>query len=138
MSNQGRLTDLDGYESAEAAPFKRKMESVMSELCIPVTLFVACANDIYRKPRPGIWSIVPSQTGNPGYRIDSKMSFIVGDGAGRAKDHSDSDRHFSMNLSIGFFTPEAFFLGQPLEQLGHKFDPEWHLDTSTRAVSEGK
>lgn len=54
-SNQGRLTEFDGSEAPEAASFKRKLECVMRALQVPVTLFVACANDIYRKPRPGLW-----------------------------------------------------------------------------------
>jgi bifunctional polynucleotide phosphatase/kinase len=114
------------------------MELVMRELDIPVTLFVGCANDIYRKPRPGIWSMIPSQTENAGRVIDMETSFVIGDAAGRDKDHSDSDWHWSINLGIGFFTPEVFFLDQAPEQPGHKFHPDWHLGTCTQAESEGK
>ncbi|KAL6693233.1 polynucleotide kinase 3 phosphatase domain-containing protein [Trichoderma pleuroticola] len=128
VSNQGRLTGFDGREAPEAVPFKRKMELVMRELQIPVTLFVACANDIYRKPRPGLWSIIPELTGNEGCRIDMVQSFVVGDAAGRKADFSDSDMHWAMNAGIKFYTPEMFFRGETPESLGHKFHPEWHLN----------
>ncbi|KAH8804489.1 polynucleotide kinase 3 phosphatase-domain-containing protein [Xylogone sp. PMI_703] len=137
-SNQGRLINFNGEESSEAIKFKRKMVLVARELGIPLTLFIAGSNDIYRKPRPGIWSVIPSQTGNVGRAIDTEKSFVIGDAAGRAKDHSDSDIHWSMNLGIGFFTPEAFFLGQSPEQLGHKFDPYWYLSKGTNVDIETK
>ncbi|KAI0886601.1 PNK3P-domain-containing protein [Annulohypoxylon maeteangense] len=129
-SNQGRLTEFDGSEAPEAAPFKRKMEFIMRDLKIPVTLLVACANDIYRKPRPGLWSIIPKVTGNEGCVIDKAQSFVVGDAAGRENDFSDSDVHWAMNAGVPFYTPEVFFLGKDPEPLGHKFHPEWYLNTN--------
>jgi bifunctional polynucleotide phosphatase/kinase len=128
VSNQGRLTGFDGREAPEAVPFKRKMELVMRELRIPVTLFVACANDIYRKPRPGLWSIIPRFTGDEGCSIDIVQSLIVGDAAGRKADFSDSDMHWAINAGITFYTPEVFFEDEAPESVGHKFHPEWHLN----------
>lgn len=122
-SNQGRLTDFNGDESAEAKPFKYKMELILKELGVSATLIIACANDFYRKPRPGIWSLIPSYTGNQGLEIDNSESFVVGDAAGRKKDHSDSDLHLALNLGVNFYTPEEFFQGRAREPLGHKFDP---------------
>jgi bifunctional polynucleotide phosphatase/kinase len=112
VSNQGRLT-VNGQEAAEAQPFKLKMELVMKELGIPTTVMVACANDICRKPRVGMWALL----GGPlrSTSIDASQSFVVGDAAGRERDYSDIDRHFSMNLGIDFFTPEVFFRGEPAE-----------------------
>lgn len=123
ISNQGRLTTIDGEEAPEAHSFKRKMEAVMRELAIPCTTMVACANDICRKPRIGMWSFLGDQ-------LDLAKSFVVGDAAGRPNDFSDSDRHLAMNLGIGFYTPEVFFAGAHVEQLGHKFNPEWYFPAS--------
>jgi len=124
VSNQGRLT-LNGEELAEAKPFKVKMESVMRALGIPVTVMVAGDNDLCSKPRTGMWSLLGGPLGNT--KIDRSQSFMVGDAAGREKDFSDNDRHFGMNLHIGFSTPEGFFRGEPAKDLGHKFDPAWYL-----------
>lgn len=137
-SNQGRLTEFDGSEAPAAAPFKRKMEIVMRELQIPVTMFVACANDIYRKPRPGLWSIIPKLTGNEGCGIDKTQSFVVGDAAGRESDHSDSDIHWAMNAGIPSYTPEVFFLDKTPESPSHKFHPEWHLNGNEEGEGGGK
>ncbi|CEJ93573.1 hypothetical protein VHEMI09151 [[Torrubiella] hemipterigena] len=126
-SNQGRLTDLEGNEVPEAQSFKRKMEFVLRALDIPVTLIVACANDINRKPRPGLWSMIPKLTGNNGCYIDKQDSYIVGDAAGREADFSDSDLHWAMNADIPFYTPEEFFLGHKQEPRTHKFHPDWYL-----------
>lgn len=132
------MTDLDGNEVPEAASFKRKMEHVMRSLEIPVTLLVACANDLNRKPRPGLWPMIPKLTGNDGRAIDKTRSYIVGDAAGRPSDFSDSDLHWAMNAEIPFYTPEEFFLGEPQKPRSHKFHPEWHLDRNEQEECKGK
>ncbi|CCF35596.1 bifunctional polynucleotide phosphatase/kinase, partial [Colletotrichum higginsianum] len=132
VSNPGRLTEFDGRESPEAGPFKRNMEFVMLALRIPVTLFVACANDMHRKPRPWLWSIVPELTGNEDCAIDVAQSLVVGDAAGRSADFSDSDAHWAMIVGIKVHTPEVSFEGETPEPLGYKFYPEWHLTGTER------
>jgi bifunctional polynucleotide phosphatase/kinase len=114
------------------------VELILKELGASATLIVACANDIYRKPRPGIWSLIPSYTGNEGLMIDSRESFVVGDAAGRKKDHSDSDLHLALNLGVDFYTPEVFFQDQAREPLGHKFDPSWYLTPHWNVKYDGQ
>jgi bifunctional polynucleotide phosphatase/kinase len=88
------------------------------ELGLPLTVYAACANDLYRKPRTGMWDTLCADFGlrevmqegsSRGFWDKEGKSRIaavlVGDAAGREHDHSDSDRHFCENLGIAFLTP---------------------------------
>jgi len=67
-------------------------------------IFVATANDNYRKPHVEMFQTFMRKyvTGNP--RI-----IFCGDAAGRPGDHNDTDRKFAMNCRMEFVTPEVFF-----------------------------
>jgi bifunctional polynucleotide phosphatase/kinase len=134
FTNQGRLTNATGGEAPEAQLFKLKLDAVLKDLDVPLTLYAACANDIYRKPRTGMWDQMLKDFGR---RIRIEDSYLVGDAAGRVKDHSDSDRHFCMNIGIGFITPEEFFLNKAPLPLGHKFDPAWYLPSDDKIRTNG-
>ncbi|KAH8897162.1 PNK3P-domain-containing protein [Thozetella sp. PMI_491] len=127
ITNQGRLTDLNGNEAPEASSFKQMIEQILGSLNVPLSIYVACANDNWRKPRTGIWDLLTDRYQNEGKIVDRSRSFLVGDAAGRASDHADADFHYSVNLGIGFYTPEQYFLdifgGHPQ----HKFDPSEFL-----------
>lgn len=123
--------------------FKAKVEAIAEELGVPFTLYAACANDGYRKPRTGMWDYMCADLGlRSEFQINERCAnrharegsetvvFMVGDAAGRENDHSDCDKHFCENLGIPFFTPEEFFLGDKTQVLGHKFDPSWYLPLS--------
>jgi bifunctional polynucleotide phosphatase/kinase len=127
LTNQGRLTDRKGEQAPEAHLFKLKVEAVLRALDIPLTLYAACANDNYRKPRTGMWELLTEECRMGGRFVEREYSYLIGDSAGRDKDHSDSDRHFCMNVGISFYTPEEFFLNEPPEHMCHKFDPAWYL-----------
>jgi len=64
-----------------------------------ITIFVAFAEDEYRKPNIG-WKRYINYL--PG-------SFYVGDAAGREGDFSDSDLKFAQNMGLTFYIPEVFF-----------------------------
>ncbi|RDW65124.1 hypothetical protein BP6252_10775 [Coleophoma cylindrospora] len=129
VSNQGCFTTADGAEAAESLLFKEKMDAICHELDIKITIYAACSNDGYRKPRMGVWDVMAED-----FRFDKGVkveAYLVGDAAGRKSDHSDSDVHFADNLGIEFSTPEEFFLREKSkEEVGHKFDPKWHLPTN--------
>ncbi|KAI1130584.1 polynucleotide kinase 3 phosphatase-domain-containing protein [Nemania abortiva] len=127
ITNQGRLTNLDGSQAPEAVMFKHMIQQLLEILDVPVSIYVACADDNWRKPREGVWQFLIQEYQRKGKQIDHSQSFYVGDSAGRADDHADTDIHYSMNLGIGFRTPEAFFLDSRSEATGHKFNPSWFL-----------
>lgn len=71
-------------------------------------VFVASAEDEYRKPGTGMWTLLADKF-NGESKIDLKTSFYCGDAAGRKtathKDFSDSDLKFGLNVGIEFKTP---------------------------------
>ena len=103
VTNQKSRHEVDVEES------RRRIEYAVSLLDVPVVVFVATADDEYRKPGPGIWQIIkeifPTGTGG-----DSGLdAYYVGDAAGRPQDFSDSDRRWAEKSGIPFYTPEEFF-----------------------------
>jgi len=127
ITNQGRLTTTDGAQAPEAQAFQAKIHAIFETLNLPVAIYAACANDNWRKPRIRAWEHFTDSLGL-NRQVDKAASYIVGDAAGRPSDHSDDDRHFAMNLEIGFYTPEEYFLKKPPELWQHKFDPFQYLD----------
>jgi bifunctional polynucleotide phosphatase/kinase len=125
FTNQGRLTTRNGNKSPMASLFQTKVESIFRALDVPATIYAACANDEWRKPRTRAWEHY-IQTVLSGQDVDLGCSYLVGDAAGRPSDHTDADRHFSMNVGLAFFTPEEFFLNTLSESWDHKFDPSWY------------
>lgn len=99
------------------ADFKSKIEKIVTELKIPVQVFIAPGLNVYRKPVTGMWKHLLEKA-NDGVTVSLKDSFYVGDAAGRAadwapgkkKDFSCNDRTFAANIGIDFHTPEEFFL----------------------------
>jgi bifunctional polynucleotide phosphatase/kinase len=129
FTNQGRLTTAEGTKAAAASLFQTKVESIFRALNVPATIYAACANDNWRKPRTRAWKHYVG-TILSGWAIDLGGSYLVGDAAGRPQDHTDADRHFSMNVGIRFYTPEEYFFGSAGESWEHKFDPSWYYQTA--------
>ncbi|KAH8803991.1 polynucleotide kinase 3 phosphatase-domain-containing protein [Hyaloscypha sp. PMI_1271] len=131
ITNQGRLTDSDGNEVPDIRLFQQKVEQILDMLDVPLTIYAACANDNWRKPRTDIWKLLVQESQQKGQEINENNSYLVGDAAGRASDHTDADLHYSMNIGIRFHTPEEFFLNITGEITGHKFDPAWFLENQS-------
>lgn len=102
-----------------------------------VYCYVSLSDNFYRKPNIGMWNLFFDSLVNLKKKQDpdadpdandnsiriSRSSFFCGDAAGRIwpsgivkklhkyckKDFSDSDRKFSLNIGLNFFTPDEFY-----------------------------
>ena len=145
LTNQGGLTlhpdpTVKGPRTtgARVAGFKQKCGAVFSNLGFPLTLYAATANDVFRKPRTGMWEEMRKDYGLAGDDgdVDLANSIFVGDAAGRAaylkggvavpKDFSSSDRNLAHNIGVPYQTPEEFFLGEEPRAFVRGFDLASH------------
>jgi bifunctional polynucleotide phosphatase/kinase len=92
-------------------------------------VLAATAGDQYRKPGIGLYELLlqlyeakglevgtfwissprDQRTNTFPLDVDLENSFYVGDAAGRAGDHNDTDRKFAINAGLTFYTPEQYF-----------------------------
>ncbi|KAL0934347.1 DNA kinase phosphatase pnk1 [Colletotrichum truncatum] len=107
--------------------FKQKVNAVLTQLDLPITVYAATEKDFYRKPRPGMWKEL-CEDYDLVDEVDLKQSVFVGDAGGRtatagtAKDFSCSDRNLAHNIGIEYKTPEEFFLGEKPRDFVRDFD----------------
>ena len=108
VSNQ--LPISNGRSKAE--DIYNRIEAALTVIGFPCLVMIAAYDDIYRKPRPGLWQLFSDKFNDQ--PIDLKSSFFVGDAAGRKKqlngksDHSSADLLFAANSCLPFLTPERF------------------------------
>ena len=153
FSNQGGLTlhpdpKAKGPKSATTriSAFKQKCNAVLGQLGIPITLYAATGKDIFRKPRPGMWTEMKIDYGLAESDIDYENSVFVGDAGGRtaelkgargaAKDFSCSDRNLAHNIGIPYQTPEEFFLGEIPRDFSRTFDLS-HFPFAEQVAEDG-
>jgi bifunctional polynucleotide phosphatase/kinase len=139
FTNQGGLTLHPDPKSKvpksvmnRVPAFKQKCSTVLSQLGLPITVYAATGKDIYRKPRPGMWTEMKEDYGLAESDIDRENSVFVGDAGGRtaelkraaaaSKDFSCSDRNLAHNIGIKYQTPEEFFLGETPRDFARDFD----------------
>ena len=108
LSNQAGIGVRNDPKQAKMSPdrldeFKRKVNTVLSELELPINIYAATGLDKYRKPRTGMWEQYMRDLGLDAQdtaSVDLENSFFVGDAGGRdgpakgrgRKDHSCADR----------------------------------------------
>lgn len=142
MSNQGGISLRDNAKSLQKDSlslknFKDQLMFFIRQLSFPVLIFAATENDVYRKPRTGMWKeLSKALKVHDGVDIDLENSFYIGDAAGREqsdkhrKDHATSDRDLAANIGLKFQTPEEFFLGLDTEPYEHPFEPRKFLESA--------
>lgn len=130
-----------GSGKANANSFKKKLKNIVQKIGVPMQIFIATGNSIYRKPAPGMWQKL--QEYNDSVIIDKESSFYVGDAAGRIKnwapgkkkDHSLADRLLALNIGLKFYTPEEHFRGHGQAQyMMPGFNP---TDLSNKEICTG-
>lgn len=106
-----------GKGTVEAETVHKLIDSVQAELGSELLALVATQDDLFRKPRAGMWELMKRHL-RSGVQPLPKRCFFISDAAGRAKkgnvkkDFSDCDLKFALNAGIAFKTPEAFFYGE--------------------------
>jgi len=109
----------------------KKIQLIQEELNIPIEVFIATEKDTFRKPCIGMWNILHKM--HRSKSTDYTESFYIGDAAGRSKgwkpgakrDFSVSDRKFAHNIGIKFYTPEEYFLDEPIAKFEWRsFNPD--------------
>ncbi|KAL2041201.1 hypothetical protein N7G274_006146 [Stereocaulon virgatum] len=140
LTNQGSVAIKENPKTIKVdqrslAAFKSRVTSIFSHFDFPLTLLAACARDLYRKPRTGMWTELLEDLGlDEGDGPDLQCSFFVGDAGGRAArkgakaDHACSDRDLASNVGIGFKTPEEYFLHEEPLPFTRIFEPKTFLN----------
>ena len=131
LSNQKSLLKPDKKAELRKKCFQGRIERTFLELCkdqeIPLIVFAATEDDIYRKPRSGMWERF-LKTYNI-TQVDYENSFYVGDAAGRCHhwidghkaDHANTDFKFALNCNLKFYVPEQLFHSDYLQSTKEPF-----------------
>ncbi len=105
--------------------FQDKIHNIRKILGFNFIFIASTEDDIYRKPRIGMFDYLKSANGL-GLKIGKSNSFYVGDMAGRKTDKYDTDLKFALNLDVKFLTPEEYFLNkdhnEPRSLTGYQLD----------------
>lgn len=88
--------------------FESKLNAIYIALNkLPFICLYATGDDVYRKPRIGLWeNFLLSRPANP---PDLSSSFYCGDAAGRPTDFADTDYKFALNAELPFKLPLQIF-----------------------------
>jgi bifunctional polynucleotide phosphatase/kinase len=103
FSNQGGLKN-----DSKLNAWKSKIDDIIKIIDIPIEIYGALGDSVYRKPFPTLWKLGTSNNKN-------EKSFFCGDMCGRKNDNGDTDLKFAINNKIKFYAPEEIFLDTQVE-----------------------
>lgn len=88
---------------------KNRLENIIQECQVPISIFLSTAKDEYRKPQIGMLELFKSI-----YNINQLEGIFCGDAAGENSNHlahrwSDSDLKFANNAGLIFVEPHHIF-----------------------------
>lgn len=98
------FTNQKSKNETEVSRKQARAQYFIELLGLPVVMLMALHDDSYRKPNPGLWSLLPFTSA-----VDMSQSFYVGDAGGRPTDFSADDKLFAENVGLTYLTPEDFF-----------------------------
>uniref|UniRef100_A0A915CSB2 Bifunctional polynucleotide phosphatase/kinase n=1 Tax=Ditylenchus dipsaci TaxID=166011 RepID=A0A915CSB2_9BILA len=103
------FTNQKGIQKKSVDPndLKKKVQAILSEIGLPIQVFISVGTPNYRKPYVGMWTHLEEHENG---RIATRT---------RSKDHSAADRLFALNLGVPFQTPEQYFLNKTGEEPYH-------------------
>ncbi|RHZ79520.1 hypothetical protein Glove_144g13 [Diversispora epigaea] len=120
ISNQNGLDVSNKNSEKKRTDFINKIRSIGNSLNVPFEIYVATSKDKYRKPMIGIWKYLVENR-----IVDMEKCLYVGDAAGRIGEWADTDRKFSENAGLKFYTPDEFFTNSETEPFSYgDFDPK--------------
>lgn len=96
-----------GTKRLKNEDFQQKLTDIHTALNVPFICYYSINDDIYRKPRTGLWE--KFVTTYKITEIDKDKSFYCGDAAGRPIDFSDTDYKFALNIGLNFKLPMQQF-----------------------------
>jgi bifunctional polynucleotide phosphatase/kinase len=85
-----------GGKNFDLELFEKKLQNIITQIGVPMQVFISTKDDIYRKPRTGMWNMLFD---NNKMFIDMDSSFYIGDMAGI----HGSDLKFARNIGIKFY-----------------------------------
>jgi bifunctional polynucleotide phosphatase/kinase len=106
INNNNLIIIFSNQKNKKEDEIMMKINNIHRELGIDFIFICSLQDDIYRKPRIGMWKYLLQTTK---IKINKKNCLYVGDMAGRITDKYDTDIKFALNLNIKFLTPEQYF-----------------------------
>jgi bifunctional polynucleotide phosphatase/kinase len=135
ISNQKGLLKKEEKRDAFMEKIKKIHEELEKE-GIRMNWFVSFEDDYYRKPMTGSFHFIKNELKKKNIKIQKNGNFFCGDACGRSKDFSSSDLFFAHNCGFTFYTPEAYFLDEPMPTL--HFPKRLYLECTVKELPKIK
>ncbi len=110
-TNQGNVKSA--LSGKRAGLVREYIDSFLTELGVPVLVFMATMKDQYRKPGIQMWEHMESALAGLGHPVNRGTSVYVGDAAGGPGEHSAADSEYAAALGVRFVHARDEFAPPP-------------------------